>query len=142
MEFCRWRKSTDRDWAFRCLSERIEAHEVGKQFCEQCPVVDHEPDPPGIVTKIVNLGTALLRHTKDSLREVTEEEYNGRLAKCEACPFNKRNENSELEWICQHQNCGCQLQIKAKWASESCPIGEWGKIEETKSEQGNCGCRT
>lgn len=64
---------------------------------------------------------AATRHAASGFAEVDEDEQAFRLATCQVCEFSSR-ETSE-HWICG--KCGCLLQAKTLWHSESCPIGKW-----------------
>jgi topoisomerase IA-like protein len=48
--------------------------------------------------------------------EVTEEEKHSRLAVCETCEFREGKRCGK---------CGCYLEKKASWSSESCPENKW-----------------
>jgi hypothetical protein len=54
---------------------------------------------------------------------VAKEVLEARLAICDTCPeVNKNSPN----WTCT--KCGCNLKIKASWASQDCPIKKWPLI--------------
>jgi len=48
--------------------------------------------------------------------EVTEEEAKARMSVCKGCPFIE-DHNCGV--------CGCNLEKKTKWSSESCPKNKW-----------------
>lgn len=69
--------------------------------------------------KILNFLNAIIKHTLDGFEDVSDEKYEARLAKCEKCVLRTD------DWVCDHPKCGCHLKIKAKWASERCPLSLW-----------------
>ncbi len=79
---------------------------------------------PGLLEKGLNLGKAMVNYALDGFANVSEEDYKKRLNICENCP--ERTEN----WVCK--KCGCGLKLKAKWASQSCPLGKWNNEKELK----------
>lgn len=85
--------------------------------------------------KLYNLTKSLILFLKSDLKEVTKKTYEARLAVCLLCDKNKK-------WECSE--CGCKLQIKAKWASETCPLQKWTRIslqmQEGDSIKSPCGC--
>jgi hypothetical protein len=74
---------------------------------------------PPIGKRIINFSKAVIKHTKDGLQVVSDEVKEKRLEKCSKCEYRDGT-------VCNHEDCGCVLAIKVQWASESCPIGEWG----------------
>ncbi len=53
-------------------------------------------------------------------KDVTGLEYDRRLTRCEQCPYRQQKIGKDT---CG--KCGCNLVDKAKWSTESCPIGRW-----------------
>jgi hypothetical protein len=85
--------------------------------------------PPSLARKAVNFTKACAKHVANRGRQCTDEEIATRYAKCMACP------GGYMRCCrCNHPSCGCKISPKRKfvnklsWASESCPIGEWGAI--------------
>ena len=76
-----------------------------------------------IVKLAGNFIKAVTNHVKDGGRKVSQEELQERLEQCNNCQFLVKNR-------CRHMKCGCFITKKAKWRSESCPIGRWPKLEE------------
>ena len=75
---------------------------------------------PGLARRIVNLGTATARYAMSGFHRVSDAECDARLAICVQCP------SCEVaRMICREKSCGCYLQTKVRWASESCPRGFW-----------------
>jgi hypothetical protein len=75
---------------------------------------------PGVLARVKNLARAAAGHAADGLAEVSDDEYASRLTTCEGCALRRPE-----DWVCQHPTCGCFLTIKAKWRSETCPLGKW-----------------
>lgn len=69
--------------------------------------------------KAMNYALAVVRHVADGMAAAAEADYEARLDVCRTCEL--RTEG----WECRHPNCGCRLERKAAWRSESCPIGKW-----------------
>lgn len=77
--------------------------------------------------------SAVFRHLGTGLRNVDDKEYARRLAICKSCPQWRKG------WICAV--CGCLLKVKARWASESCPLDppKWPALDD--SGHGKKGCQ-
>jgi hypothetical protein len=78
------------------------------------------PQSPGMIEKLGHFAEAFLKHAATGFAHVEEAEYQQRLAICEACPKLQAG-------VCTQ--CGCatagKVLAKARWASESCPLGKW-----------------
>lgn len=81
------------------------------------------PEMPSLARRAANLGVAFMRHAVDGLRHVTEEEYEARLQICRSC-----SSCDQEQLICRQPSCGCLLTVKARWASEACPLGKWPEV--------------
>lgn len=81
--------------------------------------------PPSFLRKTWNYAKALARHTVDGLRNVPTHTYEHRLSICDACDLNENG-------VCQHRACGCNLEEKARWRSERCPLNppKWDRAYE------------
>ena len=90
------------------------------------PLADGDADGPGLLRRAMNFGAAIARHAVDQLRNVDDERFDARLAICRECPS---CDVSQL--VCREQSCGCFLQTKARWASETCPLRKWPVDGET-----------
>ena len=53
-----------------------------------------------------------------STEYVNDEEFNKRIGMCKSCPF-------FINITKQCSRCGCFMNLKAKMAHASCPIGNW-----------------
>jgi len=77
--------------------------------------------------QVVNYGIAQIRHTLDGRRKVPDDIYKSRIAQCVEC---SSKHPDRLQ--CLEKNCGCDLTLKAEWASESCPLEKWGRFTPPK----------
>lgn len=77
---------------------------------------------PGLTRKIYNFAVAGTRHITGGSKPATAETLRERLAICTVCELydSKRDR-------CRHSRCGCTVKAKARWASEACPVGRWGR---------------
>lgn len=75
---------------------------------------------PGLWRKAWNLSRAVVRHVAHGTREVSDAVYRERLLVCESC-----SSCDTSRMVCREQSCGCYVQIKARWESESCPLKKW-----------------
>ncbi len=87
----------------------------------------HEPALPSIGQMAMNYARAQIKHTFDGRRKATEEIFLERISICENCvgPEGKFRASDRR---CSARTCGCTVDEKAKWASESCPLGKWKAI--------------
>ena len=78
---------------------------------------------PNIFEKAANFAKAAVKHVASGMPKVSDEQLKIRLDVCDICPeVNKDNPN----WTCT--KCGCNLKIKASWATQDCPIKKWPAI--------------
>jgi len=73
---------------------------------------------PSVTQMAKNFAKAAGNYIKSGGENVTEEEHKKRLSVCSTCEFKKGPR-------CIHSKCGCFIEVKAKWASEHCPIDKW-----------------
>jgi hypothetical protein len=91
---------------------------------------------PSLAQKAANFAKASAKHVSNGMKSVTAQTKSNRLAICNSCPFKAGAEDNPT---CN--KCGCFLNIKTGWASESCPIGKWATGESSTSKKsGGCGC--
>jgi len=84
---------------------------------------------PGFLRKAKNFTIAVSKHIGDGMKELDEEAYQERVETCKACPsFNPVKKN------CRERDCGCNIYKKARWRSESCPLGKWKPQENTNTD--------
>ena len=78
------------------------------------------PSEPSLLRKAANFGKAVVKHVADGGKHVSDEVYLARLSVCANCP------SLDPEKLrCKEQTCVCRLKTKARWQSESCPLGKW-----------------
>lgn len=88
---------------------------------------------PSIFQQAINLGKATAKFLASGLRRATPEQQANRLAICRECD---RYDADEVRC----RECGCYLQEKTSWASESCPLTppKWSAVVPAAGkEQGN-----
>jgi hypothetical protein len=84
------------------------------------PTPDSRLEGPGLLRKAANFGKAVVKHVADGGKHVSDEVYLARLSVCANCP------SLDPERMrCMEKTCGCRLKVKARWRSESCPLGKW-----------------
>lgn len=75
---------------------------------------------PNLSQRALNFGLALVRLASHGFTAATEEEIATRLAICRSCA------SCDVPRLtCREHSCGCDLTVKARWASERCPLGNW-----------------
>ena len=72
---------------------------------------------PGLYKQLGNLLEAAERFISDGFHFVSKEEYIHRLTKCTTCPLRDHKK-------CTHEDCGCDITVKAMIASQHCPKKE------------------
>jgi hypothetical protein len=75
------------------------------------------PQAPGLLTKAVNFATAVAGHVAAGMPEATPELKAARLAVCSTC------DQRLPGGVCA--GCGCDLDRKASWRDQDCPLGKW-----------------
>lgn len=110
--------------------------------CRICFLYENDPrykklmdKPLGIVNKVINLAGAIYSSAKTGFKRVPLEVFDQRKEHCDRCIFNVRGECIQ---------CGCPLNKrllsvlgmpgKLDLASEACPMGYWGKYEESHAD--------
>lgn len=109
--------ATNRGLEFKATPIRSEG--VKKAGCGGC---GGSRALPSLAQQAINYGKALARHALNP-GKLPEVEVKRRLQVCEGCEWFRPEDRR-----CAHTSCGCFLDVKATWASESCPIGGWPKI--------------
>jgi len=74
--------------------------------------------PPGMMRQAMNFAKALASHAKDGARLVSDAVYELRMAECLTC-------EERIGDRCAA--CGCPVDAKASWASETCGLVKIGK---------------
>ena len=86
---------------------------------------------PSILQMSKNLATSTIKHLANGAAAASPDQQKLRLSICESCDLFDADSK-------RCNSCGCFVNIKATWASESCPEGKW-TAEKKKSSKG-CGC--
>jgi hypothetical protein len=84
-----------------------------------------------IVQKAINVTKSLVEFLAAGAPVVPPEVYKQRLDTCERCP------KKTSSWTCEV--CGCHIPIKAKMATESCPIRRWLALSIVEKKTEPCG---
>jgi hypothetical protein len=87
------------------------------------PPYEGPPLPP-VTNRILNYAKAQLAHTAKGRPEVSEEEWQRRMAICQSNQCGLATLVNERV-RCTHPSCGCFLEIKARWQEQQCPVGLW-----------------
>lgn len=75
---------------------------------------------PTLFEKAASFTKAAIKHIASGMPKLPEDKTKIRLDICESCPeVNKETPN----WTCT--KCGCNLKIKASWATQDCPLKKW-----------------
>lgn len=99
------------------------------------PCLPMEPEPgdengPGLVQRAANFGKAVARHLVNGMKQLEPAAYDERIAICHQCPA-----CDTTRLVCRHQQCGCFLTMKARWASEDCPLQRWPPVVPSSSAE-------
>lgn len=87
-----------------------------------------------IAEKGVNLSKSVVKHGLNGFKNVSKEAQQRRLDICRGCELYNAENTSCNE-------CGCYLNVKTSWASESCPLNKWGQESIPKNTaKTDCGC--
>ena len=87
--------------------------------------------PPNFIKKAENFTRASIKHVASGFEHVSENVKQHRMRMCAGCDFLLPPQDNP-----SCSQCGCFLSIKTSWASESCPIGKWGALNQNQS--GGC----
>jgi hypothetical protein len=95
------------------------------------PLHDTEgPDGgPSLAARAVNFGTAIIHHVANGMQQADDATYEVRLATCRQCASCDTD-----RMVCRQPSCGCSLTIKARWASENCPLQLWPRASSATGE--------
>lgn len=90
-------------------------------------------DSPSLFKKAINFGKALVDHALSGFKTLNDEEYKKRIDICNSCEFLSESKSCN--------KCGCNIELKAKWAEQECPEKKWPlPIVENTVKKGGCGC--
>ena len=107
--------------------------EQRKKSQEKKPEPEKEQQSPSMIQKASNFAIASAKYARSGFKKVSAEVKEGRLAICKGCKFSAGEEEDP-----SCNKCGCPLNVKTEWATESCPIGKWSSTFG-KSQSGGCG---
>lgn len=116
--FCRWAADPADPSQIRHIVARSAIGWSPEETTTEHTVTDASPDGPGFLTKAANFGKAIITHAVAGFPEVDDDTLEGRLTICRDCEF------CDTENMICHK-CGCGLSVKAKWETQTCPIGKW-----------------
>ncbi len=90
-----------------------------------------EPTPleklPPILTQTKNFIKSLLNHVAGGAKMVDDAEFDRRMNICKGCD---RLQNDRC------LECGCFVEVKARWSSEECPLKKW--VSQEQKSRGSC----
>lgn len=104
------------------VEEVIEAHK------KQIP--DNKPKMPSMFQQAKNFTKAVAKHAMNGGLNVPKNVKKSRMDLCSGCEFLSDDRCSK---------CGCFVDSKTNWASESCPIGKWATYKPSRGKCGKCG---
>jgi len=110
-------------WLCQNDPSRFEAWERGEGLRSRVitePPGERLPPMPSLLQRAANFGRAVVEHAANGFATVDDAEYERRLSICRACPL-----FDAPAIVCRHEACGCQLAVKARWASSECPLSQW-----------------
>jgi len=90
-------------------------------FCGETNII-----PPSLLDKAINLTSTTVKHIKNNLKHVLEEDFAERL---QICNTNQCGQYQSGRCLA----CGCYLSIKAHWEIAECPKNLWPKIKKESS---------
>tara|TARA_R110000823_G_scaffold20688_2_gene63089 strand:+ start:335 stop:571 length:237 start_codon:yes stop_codon:yes gene_type:complete len=75
---------------------------------------------PTKLKKLSNFTLAAAKFAAGGFIVSSKEVYDSRVLTCLACPsYNTDSDDCDI--------CGCPVEVKAKWSTESCPENKWTK---------------
>jgi len=78
-----------------------------------------KPSFPPLPEQAWNLAASLIAFVADGCHTVSREQYEQRLAICDACEFRKG---------ARCQQCGCNMALKARGRAFTCPEEKWPTV--------------
>ena len=142
MDFCVYRADVDVvGGKCTCTNKMVKVSDgrIPMEICNNCPwasrVINESmlrptgeqviaPNPnfkqPGIIEMGANFVKSTVKHVVGGAETVSEEIYKERLNTCNGCD-QREGGGCKL--------CGCNIARKAKWKTNSCPIGKWKEVK-------------
>jgi hypothetical protein len=107
--------------------------EVGEEYYKdgEYPEEKGVIKPPSVWQMAKNFSKEVAKYVAEGAPNVSQEDYEARLAACDACPHLMREKM-------RCGLCGCMLETKARWRTTTCPDDptRWAKQDPTpKTEQ-------
>lgn len=90
-----------------------------------CPTCSKRSAFGRVVDRVANLKKAAVDFLADGMAVATEQQQAHRLAICAACPLNNNGWCDDTKG-----GCGCNLAVKVKPRSSSCPLGKWSAYRD------------
>jgi len=87
--------------------------------------------PPNMFRKAANFARGSVDHAASGFENVSENVKSHRMKICNNCEFMIGSSHNP---VCSR--CGCYLNLKTSWASQSCPVEKWGALNQKQS--GGC----
>ncbi len=87
------------------------------------------------IKKVKNFVSSATKYVQSGMVNVSDSVKQERMNICKGCE--KYNNSNKDNPMCD--DCGCYLEIKTDWATESCPLKKWLPIA-TQSNGGCGGC--
>tara|TARA_R100001480_G_scaffold137590_1_gene134635 strand:+ start:433 stop:669 length:237 start_codon:yes stop_codon:yes gene_type:complete len=75
---------------------------------------------PKRLKKLNNFTLAAAKFAAGGFIKSSKELYDSRVLTCLACKYYESNKDECLV-------CGCPIEVKASWSTESCPKNKWSK---------------
>ena len=123
---CEYRGEQNEHGRYPCQSPCLITNPKGvsPSTCSTCSYANKSDCKPSLLTQAVNFGSAILSHIGGGLKTVPQEEFERRLNICKTSgPEGSPCEHYRGDNKCGL--CGCNMDIKANWAEQKCPVGKW-----------------
>lgn len=110
----------------KCNGELVNIHNIS-YACISCgetyPICEKT-----LIDKVFSLLGSSSKYIMSGFKNLTDTQKQERLNICESCDsMNKDNKTCN--------ECGCYLDIKTGWATESCPLGKWNALPILENTQ-------
>ena len=84
---------------------------------------------PNIMQKAKSFTYSAVEWARAGFAVVSDEQYKERWDICHSCPF---FDQTAFFSDGKCTKCGCDFSLKSKMATEKCPEGKWGSVEQFK----------
>jgi hypothetical protein len=122
------------DPRYRAIGDGLPIPEIEEtpvpQIDPECVKRRNAPEGPSLIRKAANFAKAVVTHVTAGMPKTPEPEIARRITICEAC-LPSGDESAPPGFFdpvkreCTHPNCGCNMNRKAAWLTQHCPIGKW-----------------